>query len=51
MTGMTILRHTPSHAFFSSGKASECRRIDPKTGEVIEVIKRQPFEVEKDRPS
>jgi hypothetical protein len=31
----------------SAGPASECRRIDPRTGKVIEVLKRPPFEVEK----
>jgi hypothetical protein len=32
---------------YSVGPASPCKRIDPRTGEVIEVLTRQPFEVEK----
>jgi hypothetical protein len=32
---------------YSAGPASPCKRIDPRTGKVIEVLTRQPFEVEK----
>jgi hypothetical protein len=31
----------------SAGPASPCKRIDPRTGKVIEVLTRRPFEVEK----
>ena len=31
----------------SAGPASPCKRIDPRTGNVIEVLTRRPFEVEK----
>lgn len=30
-----------AHRFGSQGAASECRRIDPATGEVVEVIPRR----------
>lgn len=32
---------------YSVGPASPCKRIDPRTGKVIEVLTRQPLEVEK----
>jgi hypothetical protein len=32
---------------YSAGPASPCKRIDPRTGKVIEVLTRQPLEVEK----
>jgi hypothetical protein len=32
---------------YSAGPASPCKRIDPRTGMVIEVLTRQPSEVEK----
>jgi hypothetical protein len=32
---------------YSAGPASPCKRIDPRTGLVIEVLTRQPFDVEK----
>jgi hypothetical protein len=32
---------------YSTGPASPCKRIDPRTGKVIEVLTRQPLEVEK----
>jgi hypothetical protein len=32
---------------YSAGPASPCKRIDPRTGKVIEVLTRQPLEVDK----
>jgi hypothetical protein len=48
MTGMSILYHVPKNSFFSGSRASECRKIDPATGEVIGIVARlPPDEVEK----
>jgi hypothetical protein len=32
---------------YTAGPASPCKRIDPRTGKVIEVLTHQPLEVEK----
>lgn len=39
MTGMAILNHVPRNSFMSGSRASEVRRIDPKTGKVVEIVK------------
>jgi hypothetical protein len=45
------LNHVHKNSFMSGSPSGPCKRIDVRTGEVVEIIKREPLVVEKITPN